>query len=579
MSLDCGAAWDYRKNGNDWASEGVCGSASLQSPIDLPASAPHSTKELLFLKYPKLGSIPVYHNGYSIAMTMPEGFKAGFGVSSKAPSGLENSDADAFRLWQVNFHSPSEHKLKGQQMPLEVQLMHKRVSGDGSDDSEVAVVVAMFESTPTMHSEFLDAVIGDDLPQESWSTVQSSATHLMDFGMILGGSPFFNYKGSLTVPPCESHVRYFVRQELLRASQDQLAKFQQVLIRTNGPNGNFRVTQDGFRPISVMASVDLINNPNFVVRPPDSVPDAPAYVPKNALEALCSESGVKDVWDSSSIIAPSDSEKLAAAKQNYHAKSNDLRTARILKIKTGRALRSVQKMYDNSLGLSDKMSLKWQLLNAQSVHMSAGKDVTSKEKSYDEAHKELQAVAVEECVARHKKAAEEEKGEGKIKNLAEREFVPYAYPEPVVQLPGGPAASPFSADVDTSKIISSGSIDMLAPNLRQLDTPPGSADTGVGASASEEVFAEPPTSDAVLSLKLPVAPGALSKDTDSLVEALAASARVPCDRLKVAKVREISMQGVQKTPLPKLLQLQSRSRQRSSATFLSSELVSEESLK
>merc|ERR1719174_1549619 len=116
----------------------------------------------------------------------------------------------------------------------------------------------MFESTTTMHSEFLDAVIGNGLPQTSWSIVQSSSTHLMDFGMLLGGSPFFNYKGSLTVPPCESHVGYFVREELLQASQDQLAKFQQVLIRTNGPNGNFRVTQDGWRPISLMASVDLI---------------------------------------------------------------------------------------------------------------------------------------------------------------------------------------------------------------------------------------------------------------------------------------------------------------------------------
>merc|ERR1719159_173384 len=77
------AGWDYTTNGDDWSDLGLCagkGIASAQSPINLPQSAPAFLEKRAFFKYPHLGqSLPVYNDGYSIAFTLPDDYKGGFG--------------------------------------------------------------------------------------------------------------------------------------------------------------------------------------------------------------------------------------------------------------------------------------------------------------------------------------------------------------------------------------------------------------------------------------------------------------------------------------------------------------------
>merc|ERR1719498_71029 len=90
-----GASWDYSTNGAGWSGQGQCGAPSQQSPINLPVYAPKAlTKKKLFLKYPNVEApFQLYHNGRSIAFTLPESYKAGLGLSEDLGS-LGSKDGD-----------------------------------------------------------------------------------------------------------------------------------------------------------------------------------------------------------------------------------------------------------------------------------------------------------------------------------------------------------------------------------------------------------------------------------------------------------------------------------------------------
>merc|ERR1719487_219108 len=92
-------------------------------------------------------------------MTMPDTYKGGFAIG-------DSPDIDKFRkiyrLWQVNFHSPSEHQRNGQQLPLELQLIHK-----DKDSNQVAGISILFSQGPETNT-FLDVVQQYGLPQKPW---------------------------------------------------------------------------------------------------------------------------------------------------------------------------------------------------------------------------------------------------------------------------------------------------------------------------------------------------------------------------------------------------------------------------
>merc|ERR1712139_7136 len=109
-------------------------------------------------------------------------------------------------------------------------MMHQRVTG-GSP--ELAVIVVLFDEAPNNYHDLLDSLIGNGLPSRPWQekTIQS-----MDFGRAIGGSPFYHYVGSLTVPPCETHVKYYVREDPVFAAHEQMRAFRNILKKTCEPN-------------------------------------------------------------------------------------------------------------------------------------------------------------------------------------------------------------------------------------------------------------------------------------------------------------------------------------------------------
>jgi len=561
-SLDRGAAWDYQKNGADWGKEGQCGAQGIaQSPIDLPTSAEVAKESAIYLKYPRLTeTIPFYHNGYSIAATLPETVKGGFSISDLGPGDWKVPELEAYRLWQINFHSPSEHTINGERMPLEVQLMHKRVTGGSDQDSELAVIAVLFQATPNEYVPFLDGIISNGLPQRAWDQVQVNAvTTPLEIGKLVGGSPYFTYKGSLTVPPCESSVKYFVRQEPVSAARAQLKHFERVLGQTCGPNGNFRLAKPLAGPLHLMASVDLVNKPDLRVKPREEK-KVQAFVrpqPATDFEFACQKTLDNFAHDSKTLMNE-DSDEMIKAKEAYSEKESSLQAALNAKKNLQRSETNNQKAFDSAPGMVSKFELKWQVMAADEAGKATDQGLAPKTKAHDQAKEALVSLMIGECVAKLKKkeeAAKKQKfGSEKVaaeaamkkaqQEAANKKPHKFKYPGATLNLPVGVDESPFAKGSGSAGKAGS-SAAMIAPNLQQPEGAPGGTVSAAEGEASGEVAETVANPNVLISMKLPIPLAKLS--ATKLIEALAKSAGVNPKRLEVKETHAAKVKKVQQT--------------------------------
>jgi len=234
-----GQPWyDYRVRGEDWA-VGQCGSRKRQSPIDLPQFVPGAPGALNFAYAPITEPFTVQNNGHAIAADL----------SGRGYGGLTLDDS-FFSLQSVIFHARSEHSVMHKRTPLEVHLLHKRYDGDA-----VAITAFRVESPTSPRVEFEGESPGaGDAPADAMlsfftegvlpspmHTVEIKPTELrpLDWNAWYTGA-FYAYDGSLTAPPCSENVQWFVRQQPLRASNDQVAALFHALFQMSHDLGNAR---------------------------------------------------------------------------------------------------------------------------------------------------------------------------------------------------------------------------------------------------------------------------------------------------------------------------------------------------
>mmetsp|Transcript_147555 Transcript_147555/g.269073 ORF Transcript_147555/g.269073 Transcript_147555/m.269073 type:complete len:682 (+) Transcript_147555:55-2100(+) len=618
-ALDNVASWDYTTNGESWASLGACGGqlGGIQSPIDLPAEAPVVKGKNVYLKYPKFDKpVQLYHNGYSIAMTMPEAYKAGFGLAP-GKSLLAQSGNEAYRLWQVNFHAPSEHTFEGIRMPLEVQLVHRRVTGTEEQKDEVAILVVLFTDAGAKSSDFLASVIGSGLPETPWQekTINDPASKVpLDFASIVGGSPYFTYEGSLTVPPCSPQVRYVVRKEPALAASDQLQQFVKILKSTCGPNGNYRQMESmsiegtnlGLDNIFMLNSVEIASSPEVKAEAESSKEVASDALSEHGTTNMAKQcnSIVFKVAERFGNLLAGDTPEIRSIKARYNEAMLNLHAAQSAVGASHRLLKSAQEMYDAAPGYcgcekqgtwycnqeplgpscmkcpanptlcaslvtgmpaageescraycfsqgsagaqlaatgASKAELYWNVIAAKRNIVAVANRLQDAERE----QKDIQGVAIKMLIEVCKAQKPGEAGVTKV-----------LFYDDEVQLPGGPAASPFTNpladDTGAGKAVAGGaSFSKLAPNLHQADGPPNSiplplikdrpASTGKAKSSQRaRGFVE-----ATMKLPLPVKSlGNMADFKRDFAQALASSVNVNPEMIKVLEVNKAPVQDI-----------------------------------
>ena len=123
-----------------------------------------------------------------------------------------------YDLIQFHFHHPAEEPVKGKLTDMDVQLVHKSVDG-----KQAVVAIRLAEDRTTAPNAVL-AALWPHLPTKTGET--EKVTDMINPGGLLPSDRgYWTYVGSLTVPPCTEGVRWFVLEQEMTLSRDQLQAF------------------------------------------------------------------------------------------------------------------------------------------------------------------------------------------------------------------------------------------------------------------------------------------------------------------------------------------------------------------
>ncbi|HYG64024.1 MAG TPA: carbonic anhydrase family protein [Thermoanaerobaculia bacterium] len=182
----------------------TCAAGQRQSPIDLPAAPAGDLLELRFGYHPT--TLEVENTGTTIEVPVEPG-------TSVLKIGKEE-----FELLQFHFHTPSEHRLQGEEFPMELHFVHRNALG------ELAVV-----------GVFLKEGAANPVIQQIWDhaptaphTVSEEAGEIDPEDLLPVDRGFYRYAGSLTTPPCSEGVRWHVLQTPVEISAAQVDEFRAI---------------------------------------------------------------------------------------------------------------------------------------------------------------------------------------------------------------------------------------------------------------------------------------------------------------------------------------------------------------
>ncbi len=135
-------------------------------------------------------------------------------------------DGEQYKLLQMHFHLPSEHQLDGESFNMEGHLVHENKDGG-------LAVVAFFIKEGKVNTDLAD--MWAVLPTEKIGD-RIEVNHSIDLLEVLPiESEVFIYKGSLTTPPCSEGVLWFVLEEPIEMSSQQIEVFAEIYRQNNRP--------------------------------------------------------------------------------------------------------------------------------------------------------------------------------------------------------------------------------------------------------------------------------------------------------------------------------------------------------
>ncbi len=117
-----------------------------------------------------------------------------------------------FSLLQLHFHAPSEHTVDGKYSDLEAHFVHT------GEDGRLAVMGILFNvgEENTAFEILLDEIEDSDL--ENGFEIALASFLPEDLA-------YYHYIGSLTTPPLAENVEWYILEEQLEISQEQLNRF------------------------------------------------------------------------------------------------------------------------------------------------------------------------------------------------------------------------------------------------------------------------------------------------------------------------------------------------------------------
>jgi carbonic anhydrase len=191
----------------------ACGQGHEQSPIDVHGA--HLNKALAPLEFHYVsGPVTVENTGNLIVVHVNPG---GYLIAGGVRYGLET----------VEFHSPSETPVHGKLTDMDVELTHRSANG------KIAIVEVRFAMDRGDPNAAM-ATLWGHLPTKAGASEKVSE-FVNAGGFLPGDRGYWTYTGSLTTPPCAEGVRWFVMEQDLSISREQLRQFSGMFRMSSRP--------------------------------------------------------------------------------------------------------------------------------------------------------------------------------------------------------------------------------------------------------------------------------------------------------------------------------------------------------
>jgi len=184
----------------------ACGTGELQSPIDIPDAHVRKGDIPAMLFNYKPSPLSIVDDGHTIRVNY-------------APGSYVNNNGKRYDLVAIEFHKPGEEKVNGKGHEMSAHLIHK------DKDNKVAIIAVLLDQgaeNPVLKT------LWSNLPSmKNKESVVDSVT-INAVGLLPKHKGYYTYAGSLTAPPCTEGVTWFVMQEPVSVSADQIARFGRV---------------------------------------------------------------------------------------------------------------------------------------------------------------------------------------------------------------------------------------------------------------------------------------------------------------------------------------------------------------
>lgn len=187
----------------------------MQSPIDLfQFSIAPDTSPLVLPQY-KAGQLLLRNTGQYLRIVNNFGSLMYLGDK-------------IYDLVYMQVKTPSEHRMSGEQYPVEVQWYHRAV-----EDGSITAVSLLYKLGP--RNTFLDMLIENAPTGTGTEFLTKSSINLgdalpKDITSLRAGPraayPYYTYEGSLTTPPCTEGIQWLVWAKPDHVSADQAAALQ-----------------------------------------------------------------------------------------------------------------------------------------------------------------------------------------------------------------------------------------------------------------------------------------------------------------------------------------------------------------
>jgi carbonic anhydrase len=181
----------------------ACSQGKEQSPIDIKGA--HLNKALQPIEFHYIaGPVTLENDGDTVEVEVNPG-------SYIVANGVR------YDLQQFHFHHPAEEAVNGKLTDMGIHLVHK------SADGKLAVIAVRLSEDRGQPNATL-ATLWQHLPATRGAT--DKVTDMVNPGGLLPGDRgYWTYMGSLTTPPCTEGVRWFVFEQPITISREQLRAF------------------------------------------------------------------------------------------------------------------------------------------------------------------------------------------------------------------------------------------------------------------------------------------------------------------------------------------------------------------